>query len=144
MRDRAESYISNLFRGNKTNQQEAFRSSPSIMGEDFAEQAKLLADAKRIAPSRKLSWIPNYATSKAAMGATTAGALATPFVGHPLVAGTIAPLALGLSSPVSLRPSLTPRDAWQTSPPVLACKAPRMPQDAPHGAYMQADMGGNQ
>ena len=103
------------------------------MGEDFAEQAKLLADAKRIAPSGKLSWIPNYATGKAAMGATTAGALATPFVVTHLSPEPSPRLLFGCPRPVSLRPSLTPRDAWQTSPPVPACKAPRMPQDAPHG-----------
>lgn len=144
MRDRAESYISNLFQGNKTNQQEAFKKLSSIMGEDFAEQAKLLADAKRIAPSGKLSWIPNYTTGKAAMGATTAGALATPFVGHPLVAGTIAPLALGLSSP-RVAPAIidaTGRLANLASRPGVQGTANAAGRAA--RAYMQADMGGNQ
>ena len=96
--DRIEAYLSNLFQGNKTNQQEAFKRLSDIMGSDFAERAQLLNDAKRIAPSGKIPLISAHKTGKAGLGGGVAGVGYGIASGNPVMIGSSL-LGMGLGSP---------------------------------------------
>ena len=96
--DRIESYLSNLFQGNKTDQQEKFKALSDIMGADFAERAQLLNDAKRIAPTGKIPLISAHKTGKAGLGGGVAGVGYGIASGNPVMIGSSL-LGMGLGSP---------------------------------------------
>lgn len=102
--DRIEGYLSNLFQGNKTNQQEAFKRLSDIMGADFAEKAQLLSDAKRIAPTGSIPLISAHKTGKAGLGGGVLGVGYGVASGNPVLAGTSL-LGAALGSP-ALSPGL--------------------------------------
>jgi hypothetical protein len=102
--DRIEGYLSNLFQGNKTNQQEAFKRLSDIMGADFAEKAQLLSDAKRIAPTGTIPLISAHKTGKAGLGGGVLGVGYGVASGNPVLAGTSL-LGAALGSP-ALSPGL--------------------------------------
>ena len=112
---RIEAYLSNLFQGNKTANQKAFKEFSDLLGEDFAGRAKLLSDAKRIAPNGEIPLVSAHSTGKAGMGGGLVGGLGG--LGYGLASGNPALMAasvgsLGLSALGS--PALAPGLLWAT------------------------------
>lgn len=102
--DRIEAYLSNLFQGNKTKQQEAFAKLSDLMGEDFAAQARILSDAKRIAPTGTIPLLSAHKTGKAGLGGGLMGVGYGIGSGNPAIVGASL-LSAGLGSP-ALAPGL--------------------------------------
>lgn len=93
-RARAESFVSNLYGKNKTQQQKNMADLADILGEDFAQQAKAIGTAKVAMPGGALPIFPTQTTGRSMLGLGAAGSLAT---GGGALAG--APIA-ALSSPM--------------------------------------------
>lgn len=122
---RIEAYLSNLFQGNKTANQKAFKEFSDLLGEDFAERAKILSDAKRIAPTGEIPLISAHSTGKAGMGGGLVGGLGG--LGYGLASGNPALMAasvgsLGLSALGS--PALAPGILWGTEKAAQAAANP--------------------
>lgn len=93
-RARAESFVSNLYGKNKTQQQKNMADLADILGEDFAQQAKAIGTAKVAMPGGALPIFPTQTTGRSMLGLGAAGSLAS---GSGALAG--APIA-ALSSPM--------------------------------------------
>lgn len=112
---RVEGYLSNLFQGNKSAQQQAFSDLSDLLGADFAERAKLLSDAKRIAPTGEIPFVSAHNTRKAGIGGGIVGGIGGLMYG--LGSGNPGLMAasagtLGLSALGS--PALAPGILWGT------------------------------
>lgn len=145
---RVEAYLSNLFQGNKSARQKAFTELSDLMGEDFAERAKLLSDAKRIAPTGEIPLISAHNTGKAGMGGGLIGGIGG--LGYGLASGNPALMAasvgsLGLSALGSpaLAPGLlgvTDRVARMAANPVAGSLARTAGRSG--RAYLQSQIAG--
>lgn len=93
-RARAESFISNMYGRNKTQQQKNLADLADILGEDFAQQAKAIGTAKVAMPGGGLPLFPTQTTGRSLLGIGAAG---TALSGGGAIAG--APIA-ALSSPL--------------------------------------------
>ena len=93
-RARAESFVSNLYGKNKTQQQKNMADLADILGEDFAQQAKAIGTAKVAMPGGALPIFPTHTTGRSMLGLSAAGSLVS---GGGALAGV--PIA-ALSSPM--------------------------------------------
>lgn len=102
-RARAESFISNMYGRNKTQQQKNMADLADILGEDFAQQAKAIGTAKVAMPGGGLAVFPTHHTGRAVLGAQVGQSLASLGFGSPVAAAIGAGLAVptyALSSPL--------------------------------------------
>ena len=72
-RARAESFVSNLYGKNKTQQQKNTQELSDILGEDFAQQARAIGTAKVAMPGGSLPILPAHATGRSLLGLNIAG-----------------------------------------------------------------------
>lgn len=72
-RARAESFVSNLYGKNKTQQQKNFQELSDVLGEDFAQQARAIGTAKVAMPGGGLPILPAHSTGRSLLGLNVAG-----------------------------------------------------------------------
>jgi len=122
---RVDAYLSNLFQGTKAEKQARLKELSELLGEDFAGRAKLLSDAKRIAPTGEIPLVSAHNTGKAGMGGGIVGGIGGLMYG--LGSGNPGLMAasagtLGLSALGS--PALAPGILWGTEKAAQAAANP--------------------
>lgn len=99
-RARAESFVSNLYGKNKTQQQQNMKDLADILGEDFAQQAQAIGTAKVAMPGGALPIFPTHTTGRSMLGLGAAGSVASggggALAGLPIAAMSSPMLASGL------------------------------------------------
>lgn len=99
-RARAESFVSNLYGKNKTQQQKNMADLADILGEDFAQQAQAIGTAKVAMPGGSLPIFPTHTTGRSMLGLGAAGSVASggggALAGLPIAAMSSPMLASGL------------------------------------------------
>lgn len=99
-RARAESFVSNLYGKNKTQQQKNLADLADILGEDFAQQAQAIGTAKVAMPGGALPIFPTHTTGRSMLGLGAAGSVASggggALAGIPIAAMSSPMLASGL------------------------------------------------
>ena len=99
-RARAESFVSNLYGKNKTQQQKNLADLADILGEDFAQQAQAIGTAKVAMPGGALPIFPTHTTGRSMLGLGAAGSVASggggALAGLPIAAMSSPMLASGL------------------------------------------------
>jgi hypothetical protein len=101
-RARAESFVSNLYGKNKTQQQKNMADLADILGEDFAQQAKAIGTAKVAMPGGALPIFPTSPTGRSVLGLQLGSAATNLGFGNPVGAALSAGIAVptyAMSSP---------------------------------------------
>jgi hypothetical protein len=87
--NRAESFVSNLYNMNKSQQQKTLQDISEIFGNDFNKEAKTTYLAKQLGDEGKASWTPNWTTGKSLLGSEMLGKVAGLAIGSPKVASRV-------------------------------------------------------